>query len=80
MKKNLNASKVKILVAIELNIKCKICGKEFMSSNEKRVSPSIISELQWNIPIAKCPQCSSKYVWNGNNGFDIINPKAIIKI
>lgn len=79
MKKTLNASKVQILVAIELNIECKICGKEFMSSNEKRFSTSSISELQWNMPIAKCPKCNSKYVWNGNKSFDIINPKAIIK-
>ena len=75
MSKTLNASKVQMLVAIELTIECKICGKEFMSSNKKKVSPSIISDLQWNIPTAKCPKCNSKYIYNGNNGFDISKPQ-----
>ena len=72
MKNILNVNKVKMQVAIQLDINCKVCGKDFMSSNEKKVSASILSELQWNIPIAKCPKCSTKYVWNGNNGFDIV--------
>jgi len=80
MSKILKANKVKMQVHIQIDIDCKICGKHFMSSTEKKVSISAYSELQPNIPRAKCPQCDSRYIYNGNSGFDIQLKKDGTKI